>query len=83
MSNEQNVPDAEIVERNKIVRKAALEFSQTGSIAVLATKAGVPYRTLSNALKTGKFSPSLALKLETVCKVEFIRKEVLCPDVFK
>lgn len=83
MNTESKIADATVAERNKIVRRAALEFSTTGSIAELAKRVEVPYRTLSSALKTGKFSPTLALKLEKVCGYRLIKKETLCPDVFK
>lgn len=66
----------------KMIRIAAIENSESGSIPEFAKNIGISYGRINRALKTGHVTPELAKELESKCKHGTIKKEVLCPEIF-
>jgi len=66
----------------KMIRIAAIENSESGSIPEFAKNIGVSYGRINRALKTGNVTAELAKELESKCKKGTIKKEVLCPEIF-
>lgn len=67
---------------SKMIRIAAIQHCENGTIPEFAKAIGVSYGRLNRALKTGNVTPELAKELEEKCKPGTIKKEVLCPEIF-
>jgi hypothetical protein len=68
-------------ELNHYVRSAALAHFENGSINKLAEKAHVSSESIRSAIRLGRFSVGLASALELAVGREYIKREVLCPEL--
>jgi hypothetical protein len=65
-----------------LIRYAALQHNDSGSLPALAVAIGYSEESLYQAMRRGSVTPGMACALEAVLGQGIITKEQLCPETF-